>query len=115
MIGIAKDYAAIAIGTAAVGTSRALATSRAAVGAVTSLGGHRKPTPDVVGEHLRDAGADLAATTQRSRELIAALIQSELERAVARLGLVPESELDAVRQKLARLERQVASARPPQG
>lgn len=112
MIGIAKDYAAIGIGAATVASVRAVELGRSTVSSVGSLAHLRHGPARAEGlESLRDAGYDLRATTERSRELIAAMIQSELERFVARVGLVPESELNALRQQVERLERQLADAK----
>jgi hypothetical protein len=112
VIGIAKDYLAIAVGAATVGSAQAIEFGRSAISTVVSVarGGHRQTGPDGISDTLRDAGADIRTTTERSKELIAAMIQSELERAVARIGLVPESELTAVRQQVERLERQLAES-----
>lgn len=54
-----------------------------------------------------DRSSELVTTAMRSRELIAALVQAELERALGTLGLVSESELIALRQQVERVERRL--------
>lgn len=105
MIDIAKDYASIAVGAAQATTARLVSLGRLGLASLTSFG---RRSPSALSEHGADAIVDLRDTAERSREVIAALIQSELDRFVAMLGLVPESELTALRQQVARLERQLA-------
>lgn len=105
MIDIAKDYASIALGAAQATTTRLASVGRSGATALTALG---RRSPGAISEHIGEASIDLRDTAERSREVIAALLQSELDRFVAMLGLVPESELTALRQQVRRLERQLA-------
>ncbi len=105
VIDIVKDYASIALGAAQATTGRVLAMGRGGLSALTGWGRRR---PASLSGHLTEAGVDLRDTAERSREVIAALVQSELDRLVAMMGLVPESELIALRQQVERLERQLA-------
>ncbi len=105
VIEIARDYAAIAVGSVQATTSKVLSLGRAGLSTVTGLGRRR---PAALSDQIAGASADLKDTAERSREVIAALVQSELERLVAMMGLVPESELLALRQQVERLERRLA-------
>lgn len=75
--------------------------------AARQLGSLGRHAPETIGGEVIDRSTELVTTAMRSRELIAALIQAELEHALATLGLVPESELIALRQQVERLERRL--------
>jgi len=105
VIDIARDYASIALGAAQSTSARLASVGRSGAAALTAIG---RRSPSAIGETLGEASIDLRDTAERSREVIAALLQSELDRFVSMLGLVPESELTALRQQVRRLERQLA-------
>lgn len=104
MIDIARDYLAITVGAAQLGAARAYAVGRSTLGHVVAI-------PSQALRRSQDRAFDLRGPTVRSRDLIAALLQAEIERMVSMIGLVPESELVVVRQQVERLERQLAEAR----
>ncbi|MGV1005720.1 MAG: hypothetical protein ACOYEV_13380 [Candidatus Nanopelagicales bacterium] len=104
MFDTARSQLARAGDTVMAGSEHAYQTAREALNMLGHLG---RSAPGTLGGGVRDHSAELITTTVRTREILAALIQSELDRAVGTLGLVPESELIAVRQSVERLERQM--------
>lgn len=101
MIEMARDYVGIAAGTTQATSSRATGVARAGLGRMRVIGG---PVP-AVGDGIAEHGRDLRQTAERSKAVIAALLASELDRLIGCLGLVPVSELHALRQRVQRIER----------
>jgi len=84
----------------ALATAKALATQGAAgVGAVVAA---------PVGTQVSSLTEELIATSRANRNLLLHLVQAEIERSVARLGLVSVTELDAAARRAKGLERRVA-------
>lgn len=100
MIDMARDYVAIAAGTTQASTARATGVTRSGIRRVRHL---RTPVPGV--GDVAEQGRDLRQAAERSRVMIAALLASELDRVIGRIGLVPVSELQALRQRVQRIER----------
>ena len=56
---------------------------------------------------VQELADDLVATSRNNRELLVAMIRSEVDRAVGRMGFVREDELAALRRHVQRLEKQL--------
>ena len=104
MIDIVRDYAAIGVGTAQAGTSRAVGGVRAGAGRLGSL---THLELDSVTNLL--AGIPPVAALGRARE--AGPRGLDVDQVISRLGLVKSSELNAVRHQLLRLERRLGEVR----
>lgn len=101
-----RGYLQLASGLTDVTRERALAAAKnlvaqgeASVGAVL---------PDNARAQVAAVTDDLIATSRANRALLVNLVRGEVERAVARLGLVSAAELDAANRRARRLEDRVA-------
>ena len=107
MLGIIKDYLAIARGTVVVTANAALAGGRSAVTALTTI----RPS-HLAGLRDRSSCSTQLAdhnAKQEEQDHVVATIQGEVERILASLELGWTKELEAMRQRLVELERQFAS------
>ena len=97
-----RGYLQLANGLTDVTRERALATAKA----LATQGAAVVPAP--VGAQVSSLTEDLLAASKANRALLLHLIQAEIERSVARLGLVSMHELDAANRRAKGLERRVA-------
>ncbi|MEX0659612.1 MAG: phasin family protein [Egibacteraceae bacterium] len=65
---------------------------------------------EIAAEKAEKAVDELLKASQSNRKALSALVRSETERAVERLGLVRRSDLRHLERKIEKLERQVASS-----
>ena len=64
--------------------------------------------PTSVQAQVSTVTEDLLATSKANRNLLVNLVRGEVERSVARMGLVSTKEMDAAERRAAQLERRVA-------
>src|SRR5207247_1042102 len=107
-----RGYVLIVSGLGEVTRQRALTTARQIldqggdlVGAAVATAGSADLAKQVQG--LAD---DLLATSRTNRDLLVGLIRTEIERTVARLGLVGEDELASMARVVERLQTQLDAA-----
>ena len=64
------------------------------------------PAPEMMGQ-VQELADDLVSTSKNNREMLTAMIRSEVDKAVGRMGFIREDELAAVRRHVQKLESQV--------
>jgi polyhydroxyalkanoate synthesis regulator phasin len=101
-----RGYLQLANGLSDVTRERARATAKALVAQGEASVGAVLPPP--VRAQVSALTEDLLATSKANRHLLVNLVRSEVERSVARLGLVSAQELDAAARRAKGLERRVA-------
>ena len=97
-----RGYIQLANGLTDVTRERARAAARALV----AQGGAVVPTS--VQAQVSTVTEDLLATSKANRHLLVNLVRGEVERSVARMGLVSTKDMDAAERRAAKLERRVA-------
>ena len=107
MIDALKSYAALASGLTEVTAAKAREVAGALVEQVLVLSGRGT---DLTGR-VTDLADDLLATSKENREAIAAMVRTEVDRAIGRVGFVREDELAALRRHVQRLEADIAGLR----
>lgn len=100
-----RGYIQLANGLTDVTRARALATARALVAQGEAGVGAVVPAP--VRSQVGTITEDLLATSKANRDLLVNLVRAEVERSVARLGLVSAQELQASTRRSRSLERRV--------
>jgi hypothetical protein len=100
-----RGYIQLANGLTDVTRARALATARALVAQGEAGVGAVVPAP--VRSQVGTITEDLLATSKANRGLLVNLVRAEVERSVARLGLVSAQELQASTRRSRSLERRV--------
>ncbi len=100
-----RGYLQLATGLTDVTRERALAAARS----VVAQGGASVDAvvPQQVKSQVTTLTEDLLAASKANRALLLHLVRAEVERSVARLGLVSKVELDAERRRADRLEAKV--------
>ena len=100
-----RGYLQLATGLTDVTRERA----RAAARSVVAQGGASVDAvvPPQVKSQVTTLTEDLLAASKANRDLLLHLVRAEVERSVARLGLVSKVELDAERRRADRLEAKV--------
>jgi BMFP domain-containing protein YqiC len=100
-----RGYLQLASGLTDVTRERA----RAAARSVVAQGGQGVDAvvPEQVKAQVSTLTEDLLAASKANRDLLMHLVRGEVERQVARLGLVSRAELDAERRRADRLEAKV--------
>jgi len=100
-----RGYLQLATGLTDVTRERA----RAAARSVVAQGGASVDAvvPEQVKSQVSTLTEDLLAASKANRDLLLHLVRAEVERSVARLGLVSKVELDAERRRADRLEAKV--------
>ncbi len=100
-----RGYLQLATGLTDVTRERALAAARS----VVAQGGASVDAvvPPQVKSQVTTLTEDLLAASKANRALLLHLVRAEVERSVARLGLVSKVELDAERRRADRLEAKV--------
>jgi polyhydroxyalkanoate synthesis regulator phasin len=100
-----RGYLQLASGLTDVTRERARAAARALVAqGEASVGA---VVPDTVRVQVGSLTEDLLATSRANRDLLLHLVRGEVERTVARLGLVSAQDLAAAGRRLDRVERRV--------
>lgn len=107
MIDALKSYAALASGLTEVTAAKAKDVAGALVEQVLVLSGRGT---DITGK-VTDLADDLLATSKENREAITAMVRTEVDRAVGRVGFVREDELAALRRHVQRLEAEIGALR----
>ena len=97
-----RGYLQLASGLTDVTRERARAAARALV----AQGGAVVPTS--VQAQVSSLTEDLMATSKANRHLLVNLVRAEVERSVARMGLVSTKEMEAAERRATKLERRVA-------
>ncbi len=112
VLGALRSYLQLANGLTDVTRQRAVTTARQLLeqgGEVVDLA-MSQTVGGGVGRQVQALAEDLIATSKTNRDLLVGLIRTEVERAVARLGLVGADELAAVSQLVGRLQAQLDAA-----
>ena len=105
MLGRMRGYAQVAGGLTGLVLERAASAAR---DLVAGSGPDRGSTlPGHVQRQMRVLAGDVASTGAAGRDLLVGVVRAEVERAVARFGLVTGEEAAALRRKVERLEQQV--------
>lgn len=100
-----RGYVQLASGLTDVTRERARAAARALVAqGEASVGA---VVPPAVGGQVKSLTDDLLAASRANRSLLTSLVRAEVDRSVARLGLVSATELDAATRRNRSLERRV--------
>jgi polyhydroxyalkanoate synthesis regulator phasin len=99
-----RGYLQLANGLNDVTRERALAAAKALVAQGEAVGA-ALPTP--VRAQVSSLTDDLLAASKANRDLLVHLVRAEVERSVARLGLVSAHDLDAATRRAKGLERRV--------
>ena len=100
-----RGYVQIAGGLTDVTKQRAVATAKQLVDSGSGIVDQAVSAP--VSRQVQGVAEELLATSRMSRDLLIGIIRSEVERTVARLGLVGADELSAMAKIVSRLQRQV--------
>ena len=100
-----RGYLQLATGLTDVTRERARAAARVLV--AQGEAGVDAVVPGPVRSQVTALTEDLLATSKANRDLMVHLVRGEVERSVARLGLVSTAELDAERRRADRLERKL--------
>lgn len=106
MIDIARDYAAIAMGTSQATTARVASTAHSAI-----LGAAWTIRPTVAAEDRPSGGLGVGRAVARVRGLAGDVLHAQADRVAGLLGLVSESEVTVLQQRIHRLERRIADLR----
>lgn len=101
-----RGYIALANGLTDVTRERARAAAKALVAQGEASVGAVVPPP--VRAQVGALTDDLVATSRANRDLLINLVRTEVDRSVARLGLVSAKELDSADRRSRSLERRVA-------
>ena len=112
MLGALRSYQQLASGLTEVTRQRALTAARQLLdqgGEVVDLA-VSQTVGGGVGRQVQSLAEELIATSKTNRDLLVGLIRTEVERAVARLGLVGADELTTVSQLVGRLQSQLDAA-----
>lgn len=109
-----RNYLQMASGLTEATTTKAkeVVTGLISTGISTgmSLSSKAGPAPEMMGQ-VQELADDLVATSRNNRDMLTAMIRSEVDKAVGRMGFVREDELAALRRHVQRLEQQVAELR----
>lgn len=108
LIDALRGYLQLANGLTDVTRQRALAAAKALLDQSGDVVGGAVGSP--VAKQAQSLAEDLMATSRNNRDLLLGLIHTEVDRAVARVGLVSADELAAMARKVERLERQLDAA-----
>lgn len=100
-----RGYLQLATGLTDVTRERARAAARSLV--AQGGAGVDAVVPDQVKSQVSTLTDDLLAASKANRDLLLHLVRGEVERSVARLGLVSKADLDAERRRADRLEAKV--------
>lgn len=107
MIDALKSYVALANGLTEATAAKAKDVATALVDQALTVSGRGT---DLTGK-VTDLADDLLATSKENREALTAMIRTEVDRAIGRVGFVREDELAALRRHVQKLEADVAALR----
>lgn len=117
MLDALRGYLQLANGLSDVTRQRALAAARQLIdqggevlGDAVSSTMSGKGVGGGVTRQVSSLAEDLMATSRTNRDLLLGIVRTEIDRAVAAMGLVSAEDLDAMARKVARLERQLDAA-----
>lgn len=102
-----RNYVQMASGLTEATTAKAKEVIADLLATGMSLSSKAIPNPEVMGQ-VQELADDLVATSRNNREILVAMIRTEVDKAVARMGFVREDELAALRRHVQRLEKQLA-------
>lgn len=102
-----RNYVQMATGLTEATTAKAKEVIADLLATGMSISSKAIPNPEVMGQ-VQELADDLVTTSRNNRELLIAIIRSEVDKAVARMGFVREDELAALRRHVQRLEKQLA-------
>jgi len=109
-----RGYLQLANGLTEVTRQRAVAAARSLLEqgeeAFQEAISQAAPGVDGLSRQVQALADDILATSRLNRDLLVGLIRSEVERAVAAVGLVSTEDLAAMARKVTRLERQLDAA-----
>lgn len=117
MLDALRGYLQLANGLTDVTRQRALAAARQLIdqggevlGDAVSSTMSGKGVGGSVTRQVSSLAEDLLATSRTNRDLLLGIIRTEVDRAVAAMGLVNAEDLEAMARKVERLERQLDAA-----
>ena len=117
MLDALRGYLQLANGLSDVTRQRALAAARQLIdqggevlGDAVSSTMSGKGVGGGVTRQVSSLAEDLMATSRTNRDLLLGIVRTEIDRAVAAMGLVSAEDLEAMARKVARLERQLDAA-----
>lgn len=101
-----RSYLQMATGLTEATTAKAKEVVGGLLAQGLSLSTRAMPSTDMMGQ-VQELADDLVSTSRNNREALVAMIRSEVDRAVGRMGFVREDELAALRRHVHRLEVQI--------
>lgn len=101
-----RTYLQMATGMTEATTAKARDTVSGLLATGMALTTKAVPAPEMMGQ-VQELADDLVSTSRNNREVLTAMIRSEVDKAVGRMGFVREDELAAVRRHVQKLELQV--------
>lgn len=104
-LGPLKNYVELATGLTEVTASKAKEAAMALLAQGMSLGSKQ---PSDVAASVQQAADDLVALSKTNRDMLIDMIRTEVDRTVGRMGFVREDELAAMRNRVEKLETQLA-------
>jgi polyhydroxyalkanoate synthesis regulator phasin len=110
MVDDLRNYLQMAMGITEATTSKAKDVVTALVSQGMSLSAKAVPAPEMMGQ-VQELADSLVSTSKENHEALVAMIRTETDKAVGRMGFVREDELAALRRHVERLEKQLADVR----
>lgn len=101
-----RTYLQMATGMTEATTTKAREAVSGLLATGMSLTSRAVPAPEMMGQ-VQELADDLVNTSKNNREMLTAMIRSEVDKAVGRMGFVREDELAAVRRHVQTLQTQV--------
>ncbi len=105
-LGPLKNYVELASGLTEVTATKAKEAAMALIAQGMSLGTKQ---PADMAASVQQAADDLVALSKTNRDMLVEMIRTEVDKAVGRIGFVREDELAAVRARVDKLEKVIAS------
>jgi hypothetical protein len=105
-LGPLKNYVELASGLTEVTAAKAKDTALALIAQGMSLGTKQ---PSDVAATVQQAADDLIALSKTNRDMLVDMIRIEVDKAVGRIGFVREDELAALRARVDKLEKDIAT------
>ena len=110
MVDDLRNYLQMAMGITEATTAKARDVVTSLVSQGMSLSAKAVPAPEMMGQ-VQELADSLVSTSKENHEALLAMIRSETDKAVGRMGFVREDELAALRRHVERLEKQLADVR----
>jgi polyhydroxyalkanoate synthesis regulator phasin len=101
-----RTYLQMATGMTEATTAKAREAVSGLLATGMSLTSKAVPAPEMMGQ-VQELADDLMTTSKNNREMLTAMIRSEVDKAVGRMGFVREDELAALRRHVQKLEGEV--------